>query len=506
MTVLEEKYFKTPELTHRQELILHLLEYSNHLIVIQGEKDAGKTSLFNELNSASDSGLILRKLTTTTQTNESDLLNTILDETGTNVSFDEYQNWLSRCRTKQQIPALIIDDVDNLTDEMLAFLFNKISSIADEVVLHVCLFCEPAFLDNKRVGYLESEENRSLHIIEMPKFNEKQTVQYLQQAYPENDSTIKILDEKTIQQIHRISNGLPGRIIELAEQYLNDPAEQKPRATTFNLGPLFTTLHKNRTIIIVVLLLVVLSVTITLLLHQTEKPPVKEEIQIALPPKEVNDQKLVNLPEPVLQEEIIEPETEPEPTDIEELTPPVIPELAADVELGRVEKNKKIEIFEDASVPPVQITSEPDIKTSEATDETVVKVQEEEIQDAVDISENDEPVLAEQSRESKPQEEEKKRDVVWLLNQKPNDYVIQLIGAKEQATINVYLNKLKGERDNIIQIDTTNNGEAWHILIYGHYQSRLQAVTAIEKLPDAAKKLSPWPRTVKSLKQLDIKN
>ena len=505
----ELKIFKTPELTHRQELILHLLEYSNHLIVVQGDKEAGKTTLYNELLGSSDSGLILRKITANAQTKESELLNTILDENVQTVSFDDYQNWLARCNSKQQIPALIIDDVDHLTDEMLAFLFNKIYVSKDEAILHVCLFCEPDFLNNKRVDYLESEDNRSLHIIEMPKFSEKQTIQYLHQTYPENNTDIKILDEKTIQQIHRISNGLPGRIIQLAEQYLNDPADRKPTARASIFSPIISVLLKNRSIVIVTLLLIVLSTAITMLLHKTDEAPEVEQIQIALPPKEANENELVNLSSSqVIQEE--EPPVA-EPTDIEELTPPVIPELAADVELGRAEKNKKIEIFEGTNVPPIIDTVDPEIVDKKLPEEVTENV--EEIEEPIVVEERIEPELSQQAEKLvvednniKKVETEPKRDMKWLLTQKPTDYVIQLIGAREKDTINVYLDKLKEERDDIIQIETINANEPWHILLYGHYPNRQQAVTAIENLPNAAKKLSPWPRTIKSLQQLDIKN
>ena len=53
--------FITPELTHRVELILHLLEYSNHLVIVKGEHESGKTTLYEELTRQEETNLIIRK-------------------------------------------------------------------------------------------------------------------------------------------------------------------------------------------------------------------------------------------------------------------------------------------------------------------------------------------------------------------------------------------------------------------------------------------------------------
>ncbi len=165
--------------------------------------------MFDELSASDDSGLSIVKLKANDKTNEKTILNAIMHEKNTDLSFDDLEKWLKRCNTKQQIPALIIDDVDHLPDEILKFLFYKVAANSDDAIIHICLFCEPDFLDNLKAYGIEQEENQSLHIIEMPAFTEKQTILYLQQRYPDSNSSINILDEKTIKQIHRISHGLP---------------------------------------------------------------------------------------------------------------------------------------------------------------------------------------------------------------------------------------------------------------------------------------------------------
>ncbi|GEM_PF-1393854 len=509
-------YYRTPEISHRQELILHLLEYSNHLILIKGEKHSGKTSLFDELSASDDSGLSIVKLKANDKTNEKTILNAIMHEKNTDLSFDDLEKWLKRCNTKQQIPALIIDDVDHLPDEILKFLFYKVAANSDDAIIHICLFCEPDFLDNLKAYGIEQEENQSLHIIEMPAFTEKQTILYLQQRYPDSNSSINILDEKTIKQIHRISHGLPGRINTLVEQYLNDPAEQKSMLKPKRFSSLGNLITKNRSIIIVCILLLSLSTAITLLLHKVDEPTMQTEpIKIALPLKETKGDALESLPELVDETLVVELKTI-KPVDIEELALPVIPELVADVDLGK--QQKRIEIFEGSDTPIVvkEKQSETIVEIEEEIEPIVVEAVVEEPQDTildeealeakVDITAEEVivPEVVQHIDESKA--EEPKKDSQWIMQQKPSDYVIQLIGAKEQATIDVYLKKLPQHKDRIVQLTTTNAGKPWFILIYGHYLNRQLAVKEIEKLPEVAKNLSPWPRTIKSLQELDIKH
>ena len=80
--------------------------------------------------------------------------------------------------------------------------------------------------------------------------------------------------------------------------------------------------------------------------------------------------------------------------------------------------------------------------------------------------------------------------------------MLQLIGAYEEETINLYLKSFKNGDDKIIPFNASNKGKEWHVLVYGLYDSREDAVTAIEKLPTKAKLMAPWPRTVGSIKDL----
>ncbi len=143
--------------------------------------------------------------------------------------------------------------------------------------------------------------------------------------------------------------------------------EQKSMLKPKRFSSLGNLITKNRSIIIVFcILLLSLSTAITLLLHKVDEPTMQTEpIKIALPLKETKGDALESLPEQVDETLVVELKTI-KPVDIEELALPVIPELVADVDLGK--QQKRIEIFEGSDTP---------IVVKEKQSETIVEIEEE---------------------------------------------------------------------------------------------------------------------------------
>ena len=530
----QQGIFITPELTHRSELILHLLEYSNKLVVVKGELDSGKTTFFKQLSSQNESNLILRNLAVSAVTNLNDIYKAIIDG-GNKDELQQSQynqtdlnDWLARTQNKQEIPALLVDNIDLLTDELITQLFNIIKVSNEESVLHVCLFCEPTFLDRLNDAGIDSEESDTLHIVEMPPLSDKQTEQYIRHNFSSGNPAVNIFDEKTVKQIHRISHGLPGRINALCEQYLDDPAKEKEAPEPVKEKKsidLKGIILRNKFIISAGVLLMVLSIGVATLLQQAEEKEAKQTIKLKLP----NQQ-----PEPEKPDDFVEievpKELEPEPITIEELSPPVIPEIANDLkdksgvsvynEQGRLvaqesetEKEKR-EIIEEAieEVPDDETVVEgaAPILTSpeniEAIAETIPAAEPEPEPEPIVVPEvKPEPVAEPEpvvEKKEEPKSEPIVKDINWLKKQDSKKYVLQLIGAYEQETIDVYLKAFKTNKDKIIPFTASNKGKEWHVLVYGLYENRDQAVAAIDTLPTKAKLMAPWPRTVQSIKDL----
>ncbi len=493
--------FITPELTHRVELVLHLLEYSNHLVIVKGEHESGKTTLYEELSRQEEANLIIRKLTANTHTSSNDIFKAIIEGD----SNDELQEttynqtvltqWLERCQNKQQIPVLLIDNVDLFSDELINNLFEILVNSNSVAVLHLCLFCDPSFLNQLEEPGINHDDSRSLHIIEMPGLSEKQTEQYIHYKYPEADAThLNLFDDKTIKQIHRISHGMPGRINALCQQYLDDPAKKAVASEVKSSFSIKAFLLKNKSILITGVSLLILSIGISKLLHKTDNEKVETQtIKLHLPNisnEEINQTEIVNMK----AVSVPEPSNETEPVTIDDLSTPVIPALIDDL------KN-------DSEVTVYNVEGQVVAKESDLTMVNPAKVSEQIAPDSETI------VQVEKSVETiiQPEPESLKtvkpaapvvHDINWLIKQDANKYVLQLIGAYEKETISLYLKSFKNDDDKIIPFNASNKGKEWHVLVYGLYNNRDDAVAAIERLPTKAKLMAPWPRTVGSIKDL----
>jgi DamX protein len=139
--------------------------------------------------------------------------------------------------------------------------------------------------------------------------------------------------------------------------------------------------------------------------------------------------------------------------------------------------------------------------TTSNTESIVETIPEPEPEKEPEVIAEAEPVKVPEVK-TEPKPEPSVKDIKWLTKQDPKKYVLQLIGAYEQETIDVYLRAFKDTEHKIISFTASNKGKEWHVLVYGLYENRDQAVAAIEELPTKAKLMAPWPRTVQSIKDL----
>ncbi len=472
--------FLTPELMHRVELILHLLEHSNHLIIVKGVHESGKSTLFDELSGQQNTNLLIKKLVVDSETTKHDIFRALIgDKKGESHSHlysqTELIKLLERCEKNQQVPVLLIDDVDILSDELISDLFEILTESNSVAVLHFCLFCDPSFLDHlKQLGI--DDDALNMHIIDMPSLTEKQTEQYIHNRYPEDSvSELNLFDDKTIQQIHRISHGMPGRINALCEQYLDDPAKNHTASEAQPLLKAAALFIKYRLIVVTAVCLIFLSLGFTLLLLQSSEEIVKKQtIKLNLP--DINKDKNE-------QTRVVDTLVTPEPALAKQLPSLVVPEIVTDKNNTNIAVVNKEVTRNATEIPDLQITKT--IKDSKKI-----------VPDRGIVTET------KNSKSAVVKSDSPTRNIDWLIKQDPGKYVLQLIGAYEEDTIKLYLKSFDSNDEQIIAFTTSNKGKNWHVLVYGLYDNRDKAVAAIETLPNRAKLMAPWPRTVGSIKDL----
>ncbi len=79
-------------------------------------------------------------------------------------------------------------------------------------------------------------------------------------------------------------------------------------------------------------------------------------------------------------------------------------------------------------------------------------------------------------------------------------YTLQLLGARSEASVVNFLNKMPNSQ-HMYYYQTKLKNRPWNVVIYGQYQSRSAAKTAIAKLPAKLRKLNPWIKSIASVQK-----
>jgi len=103
------------------------------------------------------------------------------------------------------------------------------------------------------------------------------------------------------------------------------------------------------------------------------------------------------------------------------------------------------------------------------------------------------PIPLASSRASPAQHE------AWLWSQDPGSFTLQLLGARQSNSIEMFLRKYSNLNGKTVYFHTRHDTRDWYTVIYGVYPDRKQAQQAIKRLPQALQTASPWIRSFGSI-------
>ena len=303
----------------------------------------------------------------------------------------------------------------------------------------------------------------------MSVLNENEVKLYIQEKYISNTlSNENIFTDKIVKKIYRLSNGITDRVDILCLQYLDDPVKKATKTKSHLILNNILLLTKYRSFYLLLLSIFVLLYIYIMLPFKLEDENIKQTLKIKLPEKIENGAKL---DESLLiaMKEVMEP-----PSDTE-LSATVISDLNHD------DNNTAID------------------STQNSNEEALMQLNDENKNEDIETTNNLLPIT--ESKEKIEITNNFKKDINWLVNQEPEKYVLQLISAIEEETIKNYLGFFDND-DQIIGFSAPVYGKKRYILVYGLYDDSDLARAEIEKLPQKARKIKPWVRTVKSIKEL----
>ncbi len=482
-------YFVTPALSQRLDLLRHLIEYSDRLVMVIAERGSGKSALRTRLAETAADNWRIVQVQADPMVDGRVLLCDIVAALDIDVRGTDRQSYLDALSRQMVafeessiVPVLMVDDAHELPGEALKLLFGLAQKGASSRGLRTVLFCEPqirTILDAPALAWLK---NSVAHEIDLPGFDWVQTRQYLEESLSDGgDTDLLPIDEHTAQRVHQVSHGLPGLIHDRYRELMSRPTEGAAEAGV-SLSKRAAPRHRWRVLTAAVLMAVV---TLYIVLDDAgEDGPENASDRVAVP---------LDLP------------TQPvDPAGAPVEVAPVRAggaDVPADPDGGReglIETPARAAgaappLREEAPTAPPVTTSPPKKpspqlpapRRAEATPVTPAPIPIPAVPPAKPVAEPPHPVPATASG--------------WLHGQRPQDWVLQIFASRNQGAL-AGLVKRHGLTERAAIVATARSGAVWYVAVLGPYPSRQAAQAAAGGLPAELRRSQPWVRSIKELR------
>jgi len=556
----KEFFLIDDERSKRLNILSHLIQHSDLLLLVTGTRGIGKTSMLMHFLGMATESWVTCHIQSHTMLHP-DVLYRHISEAfkiepadSLKETRQRLQQRLSELTHGDYIPILLIDDAHELPAESLReIILLSEMTLDDNGLIRTVLFSEPQIDRILETPLLKDIRNRITHTLDIPALDEKQTYQYIKHRLVTAGlhGDVPITDKK-IHHIYRQSEGIPLAINRLATAELSESPETvsvtrspKPRRSTKPLKPVFILLS----------IILIAGLITAAIIHDVSNRLWKDE-----PDQWANDEEnrtipkiSINKPKPVSPAKSDDntesdlPNKQPVP--VEKL--PLVdldPGITADTnksdtsnesrkeQIGQIRDNDEevavlVEIpaysskdkrdnkavandtnqdttasINNDTTTPKAIADKPapeaKIISAEAS-KTTTKNKPENNDTSRKLAAADKtavkPKTATQKAASTQPSKKLLTGTAWLRAQNKSHYTIQLNASRSEASLQKYIKqyKLAGKAT---YVRTTLTGKNWFILLYGSYKDKQAANKAISQLPLSLRKVKPWSRRMGDIK------
>lgn len=229
------RFFTTPELTQRLSLIRHLLQNSEQLLFVLAESGCGKSSLLQQLLNGAPETWWVYALSCTPALSPEAMLAQLL--TQFNVKHEgksvvELQTILRRhlanTLLNHQLPILLVDDAHLLPLASLKVLVELALLGEPQSRLRIALFCEPQITSILAAPEFQLVQKTLIHTLDIPPLSQTQLREYLHFHLEGTSLANKHpFDTETLRGLYQESEGVFGKINQLAQQRINNFLQQQ---------------------------------------------------------------------------------------------------------------------------------------------------------------------------------------------------------------------------------------------------------------------------------------
>lgn len=483
-------YFDTPERNERLQLITHLLNNAEDVPYLRAPEGAGKTRFAAHLVEKVEGDYLVVWLNGGTV---SDLVGALAAELGLDTAELSWPGDLLAA-AGERLLLVVIDDADTLDLSAIGQLFDLHDAGARLL-----------FLGTGGLSQLQGDWD--LQFVDLPPFSEQQSRTFL-----ENSAHMPVgtLSAEFASGLHRAAGGLPGHLVNaLGAVPANPSVDSGVAAGTGGLS--LPMLLLGGAAILLLILVLVFQDGINSLFESAGEPA-----EVVARPESAQDAKMEAIERPAqpapLPKRIPEPELPVVQVPVEHVdvqsdekqktaeTPPETGPVAAD------QPDPVLDAVIDAAIAaaeqPVAAGQQPP-QVEAVASETGAQAQQV-AQQADSKTPQPDAVAAEPAVEPKPVAREAAApkaasdDTTWLKAQQPEKYTLQLVGARDRASIDKFVERNRVAGPYAVYVRDLN-GKPWYSLVAGVYASRDAAVEARSRLPAPLNGSGVWPRTFASI-------
>lgn len=219
-------FYADPERTQSLDMLQHLTQYSEELLLVTGPDGIGKTSLLEQFLERTEEHWQVCRLGGKDSLEAERLFQHIAECFRLDLSRLAPQELLQGLQSQlsalqeQQLPVLLIDDAQSLSDDALEIVMHLATLEGEHgKLVRVLLFCDSSI--EQRLAAERFAGIPLPHRLEMKALDENQTAAYINHRLEAAGYRgPQLFSDKEIRQIHRQSHGIPGRINEEAHEVL----------------------------------------------------------------------------------------------------------------------------------------------------------------------------------------------------------------------------------------------------------------------------------------------
>ncbi len=504
-------FFSTPGLTQRLDLLVHLIEYSQQVVLVVAEEGMGKTTLSRELVTNQQQSWDICHLNGSNYDNGLDLIRDLADYwqlTADSIEQSEIelrQFFLSR-EGHAGLPVLILDDAHHLATETLNTLL-ELSTESSQMKgrLHAVIFSEPGIVPKlgSRAGVI--------HSLDLTAFGVAETAEYLRRCWQYlNRSEDFPFTADELRHVHEVSQGIPEEINRLAfvfwqKHHFNIDSEddgfegaytepllgddQVELSMDDDLEPLDdddiedwqAQPQQQYGFVIIAAVMITVIITVVWLLPEDETGVAKDLTELPLViPQEMKEVVVLETPVSGLSE-------------INEAATPLISENRVEAETVTTVVQQEAAPTETIAEKIEQVKPIPEEVKTVIPEPVVEKVKDEPLKEIV------KPTPKVEKPKPKPKASGAYKDGTWLQTLPATHYVLQLFATYDKESAIQFI-KRYNDQSKFAWYRTWRDGRSLYVVVYGNYKNKSTALKAVKSLPSSLKKLKPWGRSAEAIK------